>query len=79
MKKLKTTIYIEVEMSSPFQIEWKQVKKELPFIPYPGLLIKDDEKLLSVINCVYDLEKGTVEVYTKQQNLTSTLPPSVVN
>lgn len=79
MKKLKTTIYLEVEIGSPFQIEWKKIKKELPFIPYPGLLMKENDTLVSVINSVYNIDKGTVEVYTRQQNLVDSLPPSVVN
>ena len=79
MKELKTIIYVETTITSPFQIKWKKIKRKLPFIPYPGLLIQDDGVLLSVINSIYNLDKNIVEVYTKQQSIASNLPPTVVN
>jgi hypothetical protein len=79
MAKIKTLLYIETTVASPFQIEWKELKKDLTFIPYPGLLIKEDNKLLSVINCVYDPETDLVEVYTRQTDLRSGIPETVVN
>ena len=77
--EFKTIIYIETKITSPFQMKWKKVKRKLSFIPYPGLLLREGEILVSVINSVYNLDKNTVEVYTREQNIAATLPPTVVN
>lgn len=78
-KSLKTIFYIETPTTSPFQVKWKKLNKILPFIPYPGLLVQDEEKVFSVINCVYNIEKDTLEVYTRQQDISANLPSTAVN
>lgn len=76
---MKAKLFIESIINFPFQLQWSEVEIEVSIIPYPGFLLRHSGIVLSILNCIYDVESGSLEIYTRSIDVKNSLLPEKAN